>query len=127
MRRRFTKTDLCFIAALAVVCLAVAVFFYARRGEESGWVVVTRGGEEYGRYLLAEKQTVEITDGSGEVTNVLVISEGSADMTEADCPDRLCVHQRAICRAGESIVCLPNQVVVTVESGEEGELDGFAQ
>ena len=44
-------------------------------------------------------------------------------MEEADCPDLLCVHQKAISKEGESIICLPNKVVVTIRGGEETELD----
>ncbi|MCH5334095.1 MAG: NusG domain II-containing protein [Agathobacter sp.] len=127
MRRRFGKADAIFIGALAVLCLLVFLLFFLPWRDASGWVVVTRDGEVIGRYRLDGDQTVEITDVSGKVSNVLVIADGRADMTEADCPDKLCVHQRAIRRAGENLVCLPNRVVVTVEGGKEDELDGIAQ
>ena len=39
-------------------------------------------------------------------------------MISADCPDKLCVNQHAISSNGETIVCLPNKVVVEVEDGE---------
>ena len=127
MRRRFGKADAIFIGALAVLCLLVFLLFFLPWRDVSGWVVVTRDGEVIGRYRLDGDQTVEITDASGKVSNVLVIADGRADMTEADCPDKLCVHQRAIRRTGENLVCLPNRVVVTVEGGKEDELDGIAQ
>ena len=48
-------------------------------------------------------------------------------MEEADCPDRLCVRQGAVSRVGESIICLPHELVVTVEGEEmDGGLDGVA-
>ena len=50
-----------------------------------------------------------------------------ADMKEADCPDKLCVHQKAISAENESIVCLPNRVVVTVTNSKKEGMDGFAQ
>lgn len=48
------------------------------------------------------------------------------DMTDADCPDGLCVNQRPISSDGESIICLPNQVVVQIVSQDESELDAVA-
>lgn len=60
--------------------------------------------------------TIEIKNGDGDVTNTLVIKGGVADMTSADCPDHLCVKQKAISKEGESIICLPNKVVVTVKA-----------
>ena len=53
--------------------------------------------------------------------------DGTADITEADCPDKLCVHQRAISKTKETIVCLPNKVVVEVTGSEESELDSVAK
>ncbi|MCM1282375.1 MAG: NusG domain II-containing protein [Muribaculaceae bacterium] len=127
MDKKFGKNDLIFIGALCLVCLALLLVFSLPEDGGNGRVTVTVDGKTYGRYPLGENQTVEITDASGTVTNVLVIAEGRADMQEAACPDKLCVRQRAIGRAGETIVCLPNRVVVQVESGKEGALDGFAQ
>lgn len=36
-------------------------------------------------------------------------------MTDSGCPTQDCVHTGAISRAGQSIVCLPAQVVVHLE------------
>ncbi len=46
--------------------------------------------------------------------NILHISGHKADMVYADCPDLICVKARQISRTGESIVCLPHGIVVTV-------------
>ena len=51
--------------------------------------------------------------------NVLIIKDGYADMTDASCPDGLCVRQHKINESGESLVCLPNKVTVTVV-GDDG-------
>ena len=43
-------------------------------------------------------------------------------MTEADCPDQLCIHQRAVDAGGGSVICLPNKVVIEAisDSGDTG-------
>jgi hypothetical protein len=127
MRRHFGKHDLIFIGTLLILCfvvLGVFCFFYHEKGSE---VVVTVDGVTYGTYSLSYDQTIEICDSDGNVTNILVIHDGKADMTEADCPDKLCVHQKAISVEKENIVCLPNRVVVTVMGNPDDGLDGFAQ
>ena len=48
-------------------------------------------------------------------------------LTEADCPDKLCVHQKAISKNHEMIVCLPNKVVVEVTGSEENGFDSIAR
>ena len=59
-----------------------------------------------------------------------MIENGSVVMEWADCPDQLCVNHRSISRDGESIICLPNRVVVSIEGtdgkNEENSLDGIA-
>ena len=48
-------------------------------------------------------------------------------MKEADCPDHLCMKQGEISHKGETIVCLPNRVVIEVESNQDSEFDAVAQ
>ena len=38
---------------------------------------------------------------------------------QSRCPDQICVHEKAISADGESIICLPNKIVVEVESDKE--------
>ena len=55
--------------------------------------------------------------------NLLLIENGAASVTDATCPDQLCMWQRAISKNGESIICLPHRLVLQIEGEEEGELD----
>ena len=48
--------------------------------------------------------------------NTLVISNGKAEVADADCPDKICVHHSAISKSGESIICLPHKLVISVTS-----------
>lgn len=86
-------------------------------GRSGGAVQVRVAGGITGTYPLNEAQTVQI-DGIGG-TNLLVIADGRASVTEADCPDALCVNMGQIHRAGQSIICLPHQVVVEVVDGSD--------
>ena len=47
-------------------------------------------------------------------------------MEEADCPDRLCMRRGAIRYAGDSIICLPNKVVVEISGEDALNLDAVA-
>ena len=94
-------------------------------GHSGGEVQVRVTGEIVGTYQLNKNQSVTI-DGVGG-TNLLVIEDGTAAITEADCPDALCVNMGKISRAGQSIVCLPHQVVVeVVEESDDGGVDLIA-
>ena len=80
---------------------------------------VTVDGELFGVYSLTENVTAEIPHGEGQY-NRFVIQDGRVYMESASCPDGICVDHRPIFRDGESIVCLPNRVVVTVTVEADG-------
>ena len=109
--KRRWRNDL--ILTLAIVSLAIAVglcfYFFRDRGTE---VQVTVNGETFGCYSLEEDRTVEICTEKGR--NLLIIRNGEAYVEYADCPDGICEDHKPIFRVGESIVCLPHGVVITV-------------
>jgi len=108
------RGDVLLIAALLALSAAGMLYLFVfRSGGDT--VKVTVDGELYGVYSLSSDCSVDIVTGeNGEHLNRLVISGGKADMETADCPDGICAAHRPIFRNGESIVCLPNRVVVTV-------------
>lgn len=126
MEEKNTKNDLLLIGGglvLALVCYLVMSFLQGQATHDAK-AVVTIDGEEYGSYPLTTDRVekIELPDGS---YNILEIKEGEADITEASCPDGICVNHRAVSKQSQSIVCLPNRVVVEIESGEEAEIDAI--
>ena len=123
--RKF-RNDLIFIAAiLAVVALGAAALFFLRG--EGSTVQVEVDGTVIGIYPLSVDREVEIITGeNGEELNLLVIKDGKATVTTATCPDGICAAHKPISREGESIICLPHKVVVTVIGGSGEEPDVIA-
>lgn len=62
----------------------------------------------------------------GEVTNTVVVKNGTVCVINANCPDKTCQNHSPISKTDESIVCLPNKVVVTVQS-VDNEIDGVVR
>ena len=118
------KNDIIFIAAILAVVTIAAVALLLLRGEGST-VTVEVDRQIIGTYSLAIDRVVDITTDDGEM-NRLVIRDGKAFMESATCPDGVCVSHRPISREGETIVCLPHKVVVTVIGGNENEPDVIA-
>ena len=112
MNKKKLIYDLILIAALITAGLLVLIFTELSKSEGST-AVVSINGNVSAEYSLSEDGEYSINGG----TNILVISEGKAFLKEASCPDKLCVRQRSISKAGERIVCLPNRVMVEI-SGE---------
>lgn len=116
--RRRLRHDLLLVVTLLLLALIGGILYSTLR-DVGETVTVTVNGEVYASYPLGQDRTVEIpsgTDGTGR--NLLVISAGRAWISEASCPDRICVHHAPILCEGDAIVCLPNRVVVTVGRGE---------
>ena len=115
MRKRFGKNDCFFIGALFLISLIILGGVRLLSGRTGTMVTISRDGEIVSTYSLSQDQTIPIKNADGKVTNTLQIRDGKAKMLQADCPDGLCLHQRAISLENENIVCLPNRVVITVE------------
>ncbi len=108
------RNDIILITAviLAAVIGIIYLNFFRSPGDA---VTVTVDGEVYGVFSLSENISENIYTGeNNEKLNRLVISDGKAFMETASCPDGICVSHKSIFRDGESIVCLPNRVVITV-------------
>ena len=118
---RLFRNDVIFIAVLLLLVSALGLCFYLFR-EEGNTVVVTVDKKEFGRYSLTEDAVVEIRTGKNqEELNLLVIKDGKAHVETATCPDGICAGHKPISREGESIVCLPHKVVITIYSTETNE------
>ena len=108
---RKRKNDLVLIVAVLLVLAiaAAALFFLMQKGDT---VTVLVDGKVWGEYALDKDQTIEIRTDAGY--NLLVIQEGQASVKEASCPDGICSAHRPVSREGESIICLPNRVVIEI-------------
>jgi hypothetical protein len=121
IKKHSLRNDIILITAviLAAVIGLIYLNFFRSPGDS---VTVTVDGEVYGVYSLTVNITEDIYTGdNNENLNRLVIKDGKALMETATCPDGICVSHKSIFRDGESIVCLPNRVVITVT--REGSTD----
>ena len=86
------RADILLIAAL--LALALGFFGVQRLSRKDGALaVVYVNGERTAEYPLAKDTTVMLHAPNGGY-NILVISGGTADVTEASCPDGICVRAK---------------------------------
>ena len=117
---RKTRNDLILIAVLLLLVAGAALILFLSR-TPGDTVVVTVDGQLWGEYSLSEDRTVEIKNGDGY--NLLVIEGGKAYVRQASCPDGICSSHRPISHNGESIICLPNKVVIEIRSSGSDQPD----
>ena len=68
--------------------------------------------------LDLNKDTELTVEGWNGGTNHVVIKDGTVHVTEASCPDKVCVNQGTIRRTGEAIICLPTRMIARITGGE---------
>ncbi len=119
----FMKRNDWMIAGAALFIALIWLFAIQFGKEDGSQVEVYVDGERTAVYSLTEDREVLIMGADGG-TNLLVIENGAAFIEEASCPDRLCVYQQAVSKTDETIVCLPNKVLLQVFGGEASVYDG---
>lgn len=120
---KISKKDIIIIGTIVVagILLYVGALFTKSNGNT---VVIYVDGKEYAEYSL-EKDGKYIIDRDG-VKNVVVIEDGVVKMESASCDNQICVKHKCISKDGESIICLPNKVVVEVRSEKNNDIDSVA-
>lgn len=121
------KNDIKLLIGILLLTLAVFLgyrLFYTRTGDT---VQITVNGRLTKTLPLNRTATYTIQTDNGK--NILQIKNGFAVITDADCPDKLCVHQEKISKQGQTLVCLPHKVIVSISSsGKPADaLDGVAR
>lgn len=117
-KKRRLRNDILLIAILVLAAVVGGVCLPLLRGQ-GDTVTVTVDGKPYGVFALSEDRVEDIYTGdNAEQLNRLVIRDGKAFVETATCPDGICASHRAILHNGESIVCLPHRVVITVTAKE---------
>lgn len=86
---------------------------------EGNFVEVTEGERLVATYSLDVDGEYELGGGS----NVLVIKDGRAYVTYANCPGQHCVNTGKIHYVGESIVCVYNEIIITVKGYSDDGVD----
>ena len=109
MKRTAKRYDIILIASLlSVSLLSICALLIFRKDGRS--VRVEVDGKVVAVYSLSDDGEYPLNGG----TNILVIENGEAFIRTADCPDKTCVRSGRLKHTGESAVCLPNRVSVTV-------------
>lgn len=114
------RNDIILVSSLILLVLVAALSILLFR-TEGDTVTVTVDGKLYGEYPLNQSRSIEIRNGNGY--NLLIIENGKAYVELANCPDGICSSHRPVEHNGESIICLPNKVVIEVHKKTQEQPD----
>ncbi len=102
---------------LLLIVASIGGIFYSREAisQSPGVVIEVNGKPEY-TFPLGTDRTVSVKGAVGK--EVIEIRGRRVRVTEAPCPNQLCVKEGWVSKG--VIVCVPNRVVVLVGGGENG-------
>ena len=69
-------------------------------------------------YEVKDDYELSIEGEHGE-KNIILVSNGKISVSEANCPDHVCVKRGLVDYSDIPIVCMPNQLVIQFEKDEE--------
>nr|WP_314278503.1 NusG domain II-containing protein [uncultured Peptostreptococcus sp.] len=116
------KRDIILFIIIAIVIVqAVLINKYINSGQGDR-VEVYVENKLYNTYPLDKEKRVQIKEKNGRINNIYIHNRG-VEMTQANCPDKVCIHTGFINKPGQSIVCLPHKINIKIVSDKEDKSD----
>ena len=112
------RMDIIVISSLLLISLLVLLVVNLTK-QEGAYAEVTLDGQTVAKYPLSIDGTYPLNNG----TNVLVIENGVAYMSYSTCPDHICENTGRVKYVGQTIVCLPNRLTITVVGTSDQSVD----
>ena len=120
-----------FIIIATVLFLALILFLYTssyKSDSDTKFARISVDGKEYKLIELKEEQYEEIKIENNGFINIIIVENAAVRMEYSDCPDKICVRHKPISNINDTIVCLPNRVVIDIigKSSEEIQFDAVS-
>ena len=110
--KKFIPVVIVIIAALAAGSLYLA---FAGNSDNSNTAVITLDGNVIREIDLLTAPDETFTVESERGSNVIRVENGTIRVTEASCPDKICVSHGELVSEQLPIVCLPNRLVIALK------------
>ncbi len=112
------RLDIIVIAALLLISLLILLVVDFTK-KDGAYAQVILDGNLVGEYSLAVDGSYVLNDG----TNILTVEKGVAYMSYSSCPDHICENTGKVKFVGQTIVCLPNLITITIVGESEDSVD----
>jgi hypothetical protein len=133
--RTLAKGDICILCAILVAALlmfagqAIAARSFLSGTNREAILEIRSPGRETRQIsidpaALADEGPWDIDGPAGGLVVAYVPGKGIC-VSKAACPDQVCVGMGYVRGDGESIVCVPNEIIILLRTGGEGGGDGL--
>ena len=103
------RIDIIVIASILLISIVILLVAQLTK-EEGAYAEVTVDGSVVGKYSLNIDGVYSLNGG----TNTLTIEGGEVYMSYSDCPDHVCENTGRVRYVGQTIICLPNHLAITI-------------
>lgn len=117
---------------IAVILAAAIILWYGinilTEPEDERQIVIEVNGDVYRTIPMEagmKRQEIHIELENGKYIDIIA-DENGAYVKDVVCPDKICQKTGLVNRAEQSIVCLPNRVVVYIDGNTDSEVDGIS-
>lgn len=122
---KLKKGDLIIILMLVAAVISWLGINKLGESKDERQIVIETNGSVYKTIPMKvgmKQQDIHIELENGKYIDI-VVDENGAYVSDVICPDKVCQKTGLVSRVGQSIVCLPNKVVVYIEGKSESEVD----
>lgn len=102
---------------IGLVLIVIVVSFgvnFIMNNKDSDYIEIYVDNKLYKTYSIYDEDEFRINTKDGY--NIVKIHNHGVEITEASCPDKVCVKSGFITKSSESIVCLPNKVNIKIKT-----------
>lgn len=121
------KNIIAMLILLFISIICAISFYYIKNSNKDGSIAnIYLDGKLYKSIDLSEVKEsyeIEINDDKDHA-NIIKVEPNGISIVEADCPDKVCINTGVIRDGSLPIICLPNKVVIKIESNEKDKFDG---
>jgi hypothetical protein len=127
----FKVGDIIIIAVLIAFSFLSAILIFVVRDGDSKTLMVTVEGKLVKQIAMSNETSNKIYEFKfQDNTGYIEIKDGAVRMLEMNrdiCPEAICSDTGWISKGYESIICLPNKIVVSFENAQSDSVDGILQ
>ena len=110
-KKPFSVWDIVIYIVFTVFVIISVIFVFT--GEKGNTVKIYLDGKHLYSFELSTDRVIELEH------NTVVIENGEVYISYADCPNKICLNSPPVSKAGRSISCLPNKLIVYISGDSD--------
>ena len=113
------RTSVIFALLFAVIVIGGLLSYFLLGRGEGTVAVISVDGEVLERIDLSKVRKPYDMDISTEYGhNTVHVEPDAISVSEADCPDKVCIYQGRLTGSGIPIICMPHRLIIEIEGGD---------